>query len=172
MLASKDGPSNVAMFMVPMPDLDANIGLVAAHIAQTDAFAGDIPDLKADLLPEAWNGEYKVHLYPIEEFVADCLLRPAEFAMKDNARELFAEEGITHVALLESNIIPPDSQSWTFGKDKISGISLIVNYCAEREKYRALHCIGCGSVLAAWASVMQGEWNEGLGLQSKTHTIN
>lgn len=173
MKALNDGEYNVGVFLIPGPqnpdDPDEVIFLSAP--AETDATAGDIENLE-ELLPDNWDGKVVPHLWDIEKVITD-MERSPNFGIATDARAKYAEEGVSHVAILESPVINPDSHPFKLGSQLIKGNSLMVMYSADRNKYRLFHCTTCGVTFAKWLEEKQPEWwDASSGFQSEAKALH
>lgn len=160
---------NVALFLMPGP---AGSNTFMAAPAESDELKGDL-EVVDPLLPEKWEGKFKAHLYPIESFVDDVSASP-NFGFKENALDLYKEEGISHVALLEGPIVPEGSEPFYFNGEKVTGISVLVLWCTDKNKYRLVHCYSCGITFAQWLTEQQEKWENahGQGAAGQNRTLN
>lgn len=123
--------------------------------------------LEPDWLPWAANPV----LYPIEEYVADCMLLQNIRITRDDVLTYYRRQGVTHIALLPS--AEEQSKFLLFGERKFS-LGIVAYFCATLNKYRFMHCERTGDVVATWIDGMQDEWglSAGIGLQEKGTTYH
>lgn len=148
-----DGSYNIAVFLLPAPG-----EIFLACPAETDSVVGDIEDLPS-LLPELWRAKFTAHLWDIKKVVND-MEASVNFAVASDTRAKYAEEGVSHVAILESTIINPGSEPFKLGAKVIRGNSVMVLYSADRNKYRLFHCQACGYMFAKWLEERQPGWHD------------
>lgn len=150
-----DGPGNVLALMVPLAK--GADGYLMSYIAEADE-AGDVKNV-TEYCPPDWEAKFKTHLWPIETFVTDLEGMPGVFGINVDARAKYAEEGVTHLACLESEVVGPTEGSFFFGDKEVKHVSMLLTYCAERDSYRLVHCIGCLQTYLAYIAEMQPRWN-------------
>lgn len=177
MEATKDGPCNVAVFLIPGPKSeDPDEGTFLAAVAEAaHVSAGDVKDINA-ILPDNWK-KFTSHLVNIDDVIADMTKSPL-FGIRSDAKKLYDEEGISHVALIESELTEEEvgePEGFYFGKHHVKHNSLMLMYSADRNCYRLMHCLGCGFTFTKWLEEKQPEWHDnadGKTIQGQSHTIN
>lgn len=173
MRATDDGPCNILVFLQPIAPNEEDATLVGMIAETTEGVAGDIDKIE-DFLPDTWGGTFKTRLYPIEQVIADMCTHPDEFAIASDAAAKYAEEGITHLALLEDPVAAESGEFFFTKGVGIKNVSMLVAYCAERNCYRLLHCEGCAVTYQSLIAFMQPEWDNAVSgaIQTAGETIN
>jgi hypothetical protein len=172
MLATPDNAAcNLCLFIIPCEDSTDGNGKFGCATCETDAFVGDVGDIKT-MLPRDWQ-DVKVYYYDIGTFVDDIDRMPG-FVVSANAKLEYSDEGVTHIALVEGNVVPEPSDPFYFTAHQIQGNSMMLMWSGTRGVYRLMHCKTCAHTFMKWLEAMQGEWYdaESRGLQSKTNTLN
>jgi hypothetical protein len=161
--------------MMPMADPDPEQGYLVSQIVEAESDAGDIEKIE-DWLPSNWDGKFKCRLYPIERLVSDMNAMPESFAQPGDALAKYAEEGVTHLALLESEVAGPEDSGYKFGVGgDVKNVAMLVTYAAERGVYRFIHCVGCARTYLYFIGAMQIKWDVdavGHAVQAEGQTVN
>lgn len=159
-----EAPNNLALILIPDEE-----GLQSMLVAATDQ-VGDIADID-DIIPKKFVGSPKVHLYEITDFVADIMMH-ADFYSSPELIEEYNADGVTHVALLEDTV--QSEGDFMFSDAKVTGICVMLMWCAGRKRYRLMHCQSCAHTFFKWLDVKQEEWNGFVDqkLQGETRTFH
>lgn len=160
--------NNRSVFLVPGDDE------FAFAIPERDDVSGFLnTETLHSTLPELWAGKVKVRLWPIQAVVADCVRHP-DFAVDAGWGLSFEKAQITHLALVESEIVPEHSTGLRFGATEIKGNSMLVLYSGPLDLYHLLHCDMCAYIFAKWLEMKQPEWwdVEGTKFQDPRKALN
>jgi hypothetical protein len=110
-------------------------------------------------------------LYPIRDYIADCLLIPGIRARNKKIMEYYDAKGITHICLLPAD--EPTGAEWWFDDTKFP-LGFLVYWCEKLEKYHLFYDHKTADVAARWIETMQAEWgqDEGFRLQEANETYH
>ncbi len=167
----ENAKENFAVFLIPGPATGEDEAVFMTAIAENDDADGDLDNLP-EFLPENWES-FVPHMWPIEKIVAD-MERSPNFGTDKNTLSVFQKDGVTHVVIVESNVVMPDTHPIRLGMTEIKGNSMMLLYVAERQKYRLFHCSGCAYSFSKWLEEKQPEWWDVTSpeFQAEANTLN
>lgn len=162
------------LLLAPGPaDSDA---LVGAPSVATGAAEGPFVTDFESILPESFGGQFESHLIPIEQYCNDLqmLYGVKTFDAERAIAQYREKDGITHIALLEGRTPMAGHMPYSFGKDTINAVALVMAYDEVAQKFRYLHCPQCAVDAMNWIIAMQEEWDraQSFGYRPQSHSFH
>lgn len=131
---------NIVIYTSPKGDVPEMFFI--AGIVEDDGHG--VANLKS-VLPPMWKGKYQGHFFKFDKTLA----------MGPEA----AAAGVTHLALLEGPIGGEGFDHFYAG-DTIRNCGVVLNYNANMNEYRFIHCRSCAVEVLKWMQEMQEPWSK------------